>query len=235
MTAAPETSSTELADILARADAAFDVWAHTSREFRARALHAVADRLDEAADELAAIAQAETHLLEGRLRGELRRTTFQLRLFGEVLIDGGYLDVRIDHGDGEWPMGAPRPDLRRVLRPIGPTVVFAASNFPFAFSVAGGDSAAALAAGCSVVLKAYPGHPILSQHTGELVVDALSAAGAPDGLFAVIFGTEPGRVALTDPRIKASSFTGSIPGGRALFDWPAHAQNRFRSTASSAA
>ena len=217
MTPTPTTAAA-LETILADAATAYDSWAQTSRADRARVLNAVADRLDAAADELVAIAQVETHLPEGRLRGELKRTTFQLRLFGEVLTEGGYLDARIDHADPHWPMGAPRPDLRRQLEPLGPVVVFAASNFPFAFSVAGGDTAAALAAGCSVVLKAHSGHPQLSQRTGELVVEALQAAGAPDGLFAVIFGTESGRIALLDPRVKAGSFTGSIPGGRALFD-----------------
>ena len=217
MTPTPTTAAA-LETILADAATAYDSWAQTSRADRARVLNAVAERLDAAADELVAIAQVETHLPEGRLRGELKRTTFQLRLFGEVLTEGGYLDARIDHADPHWPMGAPRPDLRRRLEPLGPVVVFAASNFPFAFSVAGGDTAAALAAGCSVVLKAHSGHPQLSQRTGELVVEALQAAGAPDGLFAVIFGTESGRIALLDPRVKAGSFTGSIPGGRALFD-----------------
>ena len=217
MTPTPTTAAA-LETILADAATAYDSWAQTSRADRARVLNAVAERLDAAADELVAVAQVETHLPEGRLRGELKRTTFQLRLFGEVLTEGGYLDARIDHADPHWPMGAPRPDLRRQLEPLGPVVVFAASNFPFAFSVAGGDTAAALAAGCSVVLKAHSGHPQLSQRTGELVVEALQAAGAPDGLFAVIFGTESGRVALLDPRVKAGSFTGSIPGGRALFD-----------------
>ena len=217
MTPTPTTAAA-LETILADAATAYDSWAQTSRADRARVLNAVAERLDAAADELVAVAQVETHLPEGRLRGELKRTTFQLRLFGEVLTEGGYLDARIDHADPHWPMGAPRPDLRRQLEPLGPVVVFAASNFPFAFSVAGGDTAAALAAGCSVVLKAHSGHPQLSQRTGELVVEALQAAGAPDGLFAVIFGTESGRIALLDPRVKAGSFTGSIPGGRALFD-----------------
>ncbi len=217
MTPTPTTASA-LETILAGTATAYATWAQATRADRASALNAVADRLDAAADELVALAQVETHLPEGRLRGELKRTTFQLRIFGEVLTEGSYLDARIDHADPDWPMGAPRPDLRRQLEPLGPVVVFAASNFPFAFSVAGGDTAAALAAGCSVVLKAHSGHPQLSQRTGELVVEALEAVGAPDGLFAVIFGTESGRTALLDPRVKAGSFTGSIPGGRALFD-----------------
>ncbi|MCH6468867.1 aldehyde dehydrogenase (NADP(+)) [Sinomonas terrae] len=185
---------------------------------RARFLEAVADALDAAADELVPVAQAETHLAEGRLRGELQRTTFQLRLFAEVLRDGDYLDARIDHADAAWPMGAPRPDLRRVRIPLGPVVVFAASNFPFAFSVAGGDTASALAAGCPVLLKAHSGHLRLSRLTAGIVSSALAAAGAPAGTFALIVGTAAGSTALKDHRVKAGSFTGSIPGGRALFD-----------------
>ncbi len=160
----------------------------------------------------------ETHLGEARLRGELRRTTFQLRLFADVVSDGAYLDVRIDHADPEWPMGAPRPDLRRLLHPIGPVLVFAASNFPFAFSVAGGDTASALAAGCPVVVKAHPGHPELSAATAAVVQRALADAGAPDGVLGLIFGTDAGVAALRAREIKAASFTGSTAGGRALFD-----------------
>src|SRR5690606_33568777 len=107
----------------------------------------------------------------------------------------------------------PRPDLRRMLVPLGPVLVFAASNFPFAFSVPGGDTASALAAGCPVVVKAHPGHPRLSQRTGEVLTEALRAAGAPEGTFAVVHGMEAGTSALTDPRVKAGAFTGSVKGG----------------------
>ena len=124
-----------------------------------------ATRLDAAAEELVPLAARETHLGIDRLQGELKRTTFQLRLFAEVLRDGAFLQATIDHADPSWPMGA-RPDLRRMLRPIGPVAVYAASNFPFAFSVAGGDTASALAAGCPVLLKANPSHPELSTATG---------------------------------------------------------------------
>lgn len=218
MSTIASTTDGDLERIITGAAEAFEVWSRTDRSVRADVLRAVADRLDAAADELVPLAQEETNLAEGRLRGELTRTTFQLRIFAEVITEGDYLDVRIDHADPDWPMGAPRPDLRRVLIPLGPVVVFAASNFPFAFSVAGGDTASAMAAGCSVILKAHPGHPRLSQRTGEIVVEALTQAGAPAGLFSVIFGTEEGRRALEDPRVKAGAFTGSIPGGRALFD-----------------
>lgn len=212
------TSTHQLDEILSQAAAAAAPWAALRPAQRADVLEHAADALDAAADQLIPIAERETHLTRGRLEGELKRTTFQLRLFGEVLRDGGYLDARIDHADPEWPMGAPRPDLRRVARPIGPVLVFAASNFPFAFSVAGGDTASALAAGNPVVLKVHSGHPELSERTAEVLRAALEAAGAPRGVFALIRGTEAGASALKDPRIRAGAFTGSIPGGRALFD-----------------
>lgn len=204
--------------VLAAADAAFHVWSRSSRHDRAKSLRAVADALDANTQSLVATALIETHLPEGRLTGELKRTTFQLRLFAEVLEDGGYLDVRVDHADPEWPMGAPRPDLRRTHQALGPVVVYAASNFPFAFSVAGGDTASALAAGASVMVKAHVGHPELSRQTAAIVSDALTASGAPAGVFSLLEGREDGLTALRDPRVKAGSFTGSIPGGRALFD-----------------
>lgn len=227
MTAAPspetvaadtETSSQELEAALAGAAQAARPWGTTPRQERAAALEAVADALEAAGGELIPLGIEETHLAEGRLQSELKRTAFQLRLFGEVLRKGSYLDVRIDHADPDWPMGAPRPDLRRWKQPIGPVLVFAASNFPFAFSVAGGDTASALAAGNPVVLKAHPGHPKLSALTAGVVIDALRGAGAPEGTFSLIYGREAGAAAIGDPRIKAAGFTGSIPGGRALFD-----------------
>lgn len=215
----PEATTPEgLESVLTAAETASRSWGARRPSERATVLEAVADALDAAGDILIPIAMTETNLPEARLTGELKRTTFQLRLFAEVLRDGGYLDARIDHPDPEWPMGAPRPDLRRVLEPIGPVLVFAASNFPFAFSVAGGDTASALAAGNAVILKAHSGHLRLSAQTGDVVTAALAAAGAPHGTFSVIFGTDAGSRALADPRVKASGFTGSIPGGRALFD-----------------
>lgn len=211
------TLPTELEAVLAGVTEAATVWAETPRTLRAQSLRAVADALDASSADLVPLAQEETHLAEGRLIGELSRTTFQLRLFANVLDQGLYLDARIDHADDTWPMGA-RPDLRRVQEPIGPVIVYAASNFPFAFSVAGGDTASALAAGCPVVLKSHPGHPKLSALTSTVVVHALSDAGGPERLLQVIHGTDVGVAALKDPRMKAGSFTGSIAGGRALFD-----------------
>ncbi|TQN31424.1 NADP-dependent aldehyde dehydrogenase [Haloactinospora alba] len=205
-------------------DSTMEAAAHAAGEFgalrpheRAAMLRAVGDALDTAADELVPLAREETHLPEPRLRGELGRTTFQLRLFAEVLEDGGYLEATIDTADPNWPV-APRPDVRRSLSPLGPVLVFGASNFPFAFSVAGGDAASALAAGNPVVAKAHPGHPALSVRTGELVAGALERSGAPEGTFAVVLGEETGRRAVLHPRTRAVGFTGSTTAGRTLHD-----------------
>ena len=149
---------------------------------RAAALRAVADALDAHAGELVALADRETALGSTRLTGEVARTTGQLRLFADVLADGGYLDMIIE--PARPGRARPAPDNR----PLGPVAVFAASNFPFAFSVAGGDTASALAAGCPVVVKAHEGHPHTSVRDRQLVTAALAGAGAPDGTFAVVFG-----------------------------------------------
>jgi NADP-dependent aldehyde dehydrogenase len=212
-----ETKPEELEQVLAGAARAAAPFGALAPRDRARALVAVSDALRAAEDELVDIAGAESGLPEGRLRGELNRTAVQLRLFAEVLARGAYLDIVLDHADPDFAIG-PRPDLRRIKLPIGPVLVYAASNFPFAFSVIGGDSASALAAGCPVVLKSHPGHPELSARTGALVAGALAKAGAPDGVFAVIHGDEAGVSALRDERITAAAFTGSVAGGRALFD-----------------
>lgn len=212
------TDDSVVDDVIASAAAAFTRTAQSTPAERANWLAAAADALDQHSDELVAIAHRETHLPAAtRLAGELARTTFQLRLFGQVLRDGAFLGATVDHADPDWPMGA-RPDLRRMLVAIGPVLVFAASNFPFAFSVAGGDSAAALAAGCPVVVKAHPGHPELSARVGEIVNSALVESGAPTGTFAVIYGQDAGVHALRHPQIQAAAFTGSVAGGRALFD-----------------
>jgi NADP-dependent aldehyde dehydrogenase len=211
------TTEAELAGQLAAAADAARPWGALAPAARAGCLRAVADALDAAADELVPLAAAETRLGTARLTGEVGRTTFQLRLFAEMLDEGSCLSATIDHPDPGWPPG-PRPDLRRMLVPLGPVVVFAASNFPFAFSVAGGDTASALAAGCPVVVKAHPGHLELSARTGEVVSGALATCGAPDGTFSVIYGDPAGRSAVTSELIRAGAFTGSLAGGRALFD-----------------
>jgi NADP-dependent aldehyde dehydrogenase len=204
----PETTDAEVDAIVAAAAAAFPAWSASGR--RAEALEAVADALDARAGELAAIADTETALGGERLTGEVARTTGQLRLFAAVLRDGGYTDAVVTQAEGVVP------DLRRVDRPVGPVAVFAASNFPFAFSVAGGDTASALAAGCPVVVKAHEGHPVTSDLTAEIVTQALTSAGAPAGTLGLVHGVEAGLRLLRHPSVAAAGFTGSTGGGLAL-------------------
>ncbi|CAM3945617.1 aldehyde dehydrogenase (NADP(+)) [Nocardiopsis rhodophaea] len=213
----PDTGPAELDDVMAAAAAAAPVFGGLRPARRAVMLRAVADALDTVADELVPVAVAESHLPEARCRSELGRTTFQLRFFADLIEEGSYLEAAIDVEDAAWAMG-PRPDVRRMLVPLGPVVVFGASNFPFAFSTAGGDTASALAAGCPVVVKAHPGHPHLTRLTGRVVAQALADAGAPAGVFAVVHGMEIGQRAVLHPLTRAVGFTGSIPGGRALHD-----------------
>src|SRR6476659_1864947 len=180
----PETTDAGVDAVAAAAAAAAPAWASSGR--RAEALEAVADALDARAGELAAIADTETGLGGERLTGEVARTTVQRRLFAAVLRDGRYADAVLTPAEGVVP------DLRRINRPVGPVAVFAASNFPFAFSVAGGDTASALAAGCPVVVKAHEGHPVTSDVTAEIVAGALAAAGAPSDAFGLVHGVEAG-------------------------------------------
>lgn len=197
------------------AGAAGEVFAtnRPSRADRARWLGAIAGALD-AEDGLVTLAAEETNLPAERLRGEVSRTTGQLRLFADVLEEGSYLEATIDHANPETGT----PDLRRMLRPLGPVAVFSASNFPFAFSVAGGDTASALAAGCPVIVKGHSAHPRLSLRTASVVQSALRDAGAPDHFFAHVAGRATGVSLLTQPEVRAGAFTGSLEAGRRLFD-----------------
>jgi len=212
-----ETTSADLDLIMAAAATAAPALATMPLRARAAGLLAVADALERSRTELVQRAGRETGLAEGRLSGELTRTIVQLKLFAEVVSAGEYLDVRIDEADPDFVLGA-RPDLRRMLVAVGPVANFAASNFPFAFSVAGGDTASALAAGCPVIVKAHPGHPRLSALTADLVKQALLSASFPGGSFAIVFGQEAGVELLRDERLRAASFTGSVRAGRALAD-----------------
>lgn len=211
------TPTDELEQIAQRAADAAAPWAATPPRVRAAALVAAAAALEQAKGDLVATAMQETGLTEARLNGELTRTAVQLRLFADVVLDGSYLDVRIDEADGKFVLGV-RPDLRRYRIAVGPVLVFSASNFPFAFSVAGGDTAAALAAGCPVIVKGHSGHPRLSAQTAEVVSRALESSGAPVGTLQLIVGQEAGVSMLNDPRIAAAGFTGSIRVGRMLAD-----------------
>jgi NADP-dependent aldehyde dehydrogenase len=208
----------ERADVVAGlAEAAYEAMRDLAPAVRAGGLRAAAGALAEASGELVPLAMEETGLAEGRLTGELRRTCVQLRLFARVVEEGAYADVRIDEADPGFVLG-PRPDLRRMGVGVGPVLNFAASNFPFAFSVAGGDTAAALAAGCPVVVKANSGHPRLSQRTAAIVASALTGAGLPEGTLQLVSSRADGLALLVHPLIRAASFTGSQKVGRALAD-----------------
>lgn len=212
-----DTTSTELDQRLALAADVAGQFGATAAVDRARWLRAVAAELSEHSDELVMLAEAETHLPTGRLQGEVKRASVQLELFADVVEEGNYVEAVIDLPDPDFALG-PKPDLRRMLVPVGPVAVFAASNFPFAFSVAGNDTASALAAGCPVLVKAHPGHPETSRRTAELVRAALEQAGAPGGIFTLVEGVDAGTALVLDERIAAAGFTGSVRGGRALFD-----------------
>ncbi|MDN0200482.1 aldehyde dehydrogenase (NADP(+)) [Streptomyces sp. S.PNR 29] len=185
---------------------------------RAELLEAIAAELQSDGEALVGVADRETALGADRLRGELARTCGQLRFFAEVLREGSYLDAVIDHAAAASPAGPERPDMRRVLLSFGPVAVFGSSNFPLAFSVAGGDTASALAAGCPVVVKAHPSHPATSLAAFRAATRAVAAVGAPVGTLGLVWGFEAGRELVLDPRIRAVAFTGSLTGGRHLHD-----------------
>ncbi|MBX7549011.1 aldehyde dehydrogenase (NADP(+)) [Streptomyces sp. NPDC004232] len=186
------------------------------RTVRAAFLRSAADGLDAARDGLVETADAETALGPVRLTGELARTSYQLRAFAGIVDEGAFLDVVIDHPDDTAT--PPVPDLRRYKVPLGVVAVYSASNFPFAFSVAGGDTASALAAGCPVVVKAHPDHPALSELVAKVLRRAAAGHGIPEGVVGLVHGFEAGIELIRHPQIAAAGFTGSVRGGRALFD-----------------
>jgi NADP-dependent aldehyde dehydrogenase len=186
------------------------------RTVRAAFLRAAAEQLEAAKDGLVETADAETALGPVRLTGELARTCYQLRAFADIVDEGAFLDVIINHPDDTAT--PPIPDLRRYKVPLGVVAVYSASNFPFAFSVAGGDTASALAAGCPVVVKAHPDHPALSEYVAKVLRRAAAAHGIPAGVVGLVHGFEAGVELVTHPLVAAAGFTGSVKGGRALFD-----------------
>jgi len=198
---------------------AFKVTRHYSAVKLAEFLDSAADEIEAIRDELIQVADEETGLGVPRLTGECGRTTNQLRAFGRLLREGSYVEAIIDTAQPDR-QPAPRPDIRRMLRPLGPAAVFTPNNFPLAFGVAGGDTASAFAAGCPVIVKGHPSHP----GTSELVAGALSKAvekgGFPAGFFSLLqsSGIETGQALVTHPAIEAVGFTGSLRGGRAIYD-----------------
>ncbi|MEU6365932.1 aldehyde dehydrogenase (NADP(+)) [Streptomyces sp. NPDC046931] len=186
------------------------------RTVRSAFLRTAAERLQAEAERLVGTADAETALGPVRLTGELARTCYQLRAFADIVDEGAFLDVIIDHPDATAT--PPVPDLRRYKVPLGVVAVYSASNFPFAFSVAGGDTASALAAGCPVVVKAHPDHPALSEQVARILREAAAEHGIPEGVLGLLHGFEAGVELVRHPLVAAAGFTGSVRGGRALFD-----------------
>lgn len=186
---------------------------------RAEFVEAIAEEILGLGSELLETANRETGLPSGRLEGERGRTVNQLRLFAGLVREGSWVEATVDLADAERKPLA-KPDLRKMLVPLGPVAVFGASNFPFAYSVAGGDTASALAAGCPVIVKAHPAHPATSELTARAILSAAEKCGMPDGVFSMVHG-KSNAVSLAlvkHPEIKAVGFTGSLQGGRALFD-----------------
>ena len=199
------------------AASAFGVFSGLSGKLRATLLRRIAEKLAERGNSIIERANLETGLPLPRLQGELARTTGQLKLFAEVLEEGSWVNARIDEADrARKPIA--RPDVRSMFRPLGPVAVFGASNFPLAFSVAGGDTVSALAAGNPVIVKAHPAHPGTSELVGQAVQEAIKESGLPAGVFSLLFdaGIEVGISLAKHPFIKAIAFTGSATGGQAL-------------------
>lgn len=198
---------------------AFTSYAQATGKARAAFLRRIADGFDAGKQQLAERAHLETALPMPRLLGEVGRTSGQLRLFASVVEEGSWVQARIDPAlPGRQPL--PRPDIRSMLRPLGPVAVFGASNFPLAFSVAGGDTASALAAGCPVVVKAHPAHPGTSELAAQIITDAVAAEGLHPGVFTMLFdsGIEVGAALVKHSLMRAVAFTGSLRAGRALMD-----------------
>ena len=214
-----EATTAEVARAVAAAVESFESYSQSAAATRAAFLRAIADELIALGAELIDRANLETALPIARLEGERGRTAGQLRLFASLLEEGSWVDARIDRGDpSRAPL--PKPDLRRMLVPLGPVGVFGASNFPFAFSVAGGDTASALAAGCTVVCKGHPAHPGTSELAARAIDRAAQSCALPRGVFSLVHGWshEVGLAIVRHPGVTAVGFTGSLRGGRALFD-----------------
>jgi NADP-dependent aldehyde dehydrogenase len=214
-----EATGAEIDRAVGLASEAFEDFRSRPPEQRARLLDAIATEIEKLGDALVERANAETALGVPRLTGERARTANQLRMFARMVEEGSWVQARIDHAlPDRKPL--PRPDLRRMLIPIGPIVSFAASNFPLAISVAGNDTASGLAAGCPIVIKAHPAHPGTTELVASAVVKAVRDTGMPEGTFSVLHGRghEVGLALVRHPLVKAVAFTGSLRAGRALFD-----------------
>lgn len=214
-----DATKEDIQRIMQQARQAFLLYKNFSLKKRADFMNAVAIELENIRTTVVPIAMDEAHLPEGRLNGELSRTIFQLNNYAKAAEEGAWLDARIDTAIPDRKP-VPKPDLRKMLIPLGPVVVFGSSNFPFAYSTAGGDTACAFAAGCPVIVKAHPGHPHTSEVVAEAIFKVASKLKMPEGIFAHVHGAsfEVGKELVLHPLTKAVGFTGSFMGGRALFD-----------------
>ncbi len=209
----------DIGDAARLANHAFAEYGRLAGQAKGAFLRGIAERIETLANDIIARATQETALPAGRIQSEIGRTCGQLRFFAGIVEEGSWLAARIDRADpNRKPL--PKPDVRSLLRPLGPVAVFCASNFPIAFSVAGGDTASALAAGNPVVVKAHPAHPGTAEIVGGAIRDAARACAMPEGVFSLLFdaGTRVGMELVRHPHIKAAGFTGSRKGGRALMD-----------------
>lgn len=214
-----EATESQVDEALRLAAEAFETYRRRSQEDRARLLREIATQIDALGEELIDRANRETALGVERLRGERGRTTMQLRMFADLIEEGSWVGARIDHAIPDRK-SVPKPDLRRMLIPIGPVVVFGASNFPLAFSVAGGDTASALAAGCPVVVKAHPAHPGTSELIARAIDRAVNQTEMPPGVFSTLQGQSPdlSLALVKHPLTAAVGFTGSLKASRSLFN-----------------
>ena len=214
-----EATPDEIVAAIAKAESSFPDYSNKSGKERATFLQAITEEILALGDNLVKRCSEETGLPESRLVGERGRTVQQLKMFAALLKDGSWVDARIDTADPNR-QPPPKPDIRCMKRALGPVGVFGASNFPLAFSVAGGDTASALAAGCPVVFKAHPAHPGTCEMIASAILEAVKKTSMPDGTFSMVQGktTEVGMAIVKHPLIKAVGFTGSFRGGKAIFD-----------------
>ncbi|MBK7434126.1 MAG: aldehyde dehydrogenase (NADP(+)) [Chitinophagaceae bacterium] len=214
-----DSTPAEIDTMLNQAWKAFHEYRKYSLKQRADFMRTIAIELENTGDALIQIAMRETHLPEARLRGERARTIFQLNSYAQACERGDWLEAKIDTAIPDKT--PPKPDLRKMLIPLGPVIVFGASNFPFAYSTAGGDTACALAAGCPVIVKAHPAHPETSETVARAILAAADKCKMPNGVFTHVHGAsfETGKALVMHPLTKAVGFTGSYTGGKQLFDW----------------
>ena len=214
-----EATRDEINLATSKAESAFSAFQYIIANEKANLLETIANEIENLGDQLITRCMQETALPEARLKGERGRAVNQLRLFASVVKEGSWVDARIDTAiPDRQPL--PKPDIRQMLIPLGPVGVFGASNFPLAFSVAGGDTASALAAGCPVVVKAHPLHPGTSEMAGRAIIAAIKKLNLPEGIFSLIQGktNDTGKEMVTHPNIMAIGFTGSFKGGKAIFN-----------------